>query len=143
MPVEPRKAHPGCINAEEVRNGTDVLTGLTIWQLSCLGELSLPTAPGMKTPPVRSAFETGDQMGISLFKNAFLFPLLTTGSYEHFLGCACGTWRFPGQGSNPPRSSDSSHSSDNAVSLTGGATWERQDYFISEMMFQVQAFSTV
>ena len=41
-----------------------------------------------------------------------------------FCGHAWGMWRFPGQGSNLGHSSDLSHCSDNAKSLTRGATGE-------------------
>ena len=55
---------------------------------------------------------------------------LLTWYYYYFFGCSHGMWKFPGQGSNPPRSSDPSHSSDNAVSLQCCTTRELQNYFL-------------
>ena len=44
--------------------------------------------------------------------------------YLFVFGCACGRWKFPGQGLNPHHSSGQSHCSDNAGSSTHCTTRE-------------------
>ena len=48
----------------------------------------------------------------------------------YFGGHTCGMWKIPGQGSNPGHSSDLSHCTDNAGSLTHCATKELLMWYI-------------
>ena len=57
-----------------------------------------------------------------------------------FFGCAHGIWTFPGQGSNLSHSSDPSHCSDSARSLTHCATRELQDFCILNQWLYTQLF---
>ena len=68
-------------------------------------------------------------------KHFSLYPLRLLSLYFvfcfflFFFGCAHSI--FPGWGSNMCHSSDLSHCSDNATSLSHWATWKRQDFFVS------------
>ena len=72
------------------------------------------------TPPL--SHSTSQQIRDTLIRNLILF----------FFGCTRGMWKFVGQESNPNHSSDLSHSSDNAESLTTeppGNSWRFIDLF--------------
>ena len=63
---------------------------------------------------------------VSFFKKNFIF------------GCACSMWKFPDQGSNLHHSSDPSHCSDNARSLTSCPTRELQRMFLYSILASVE-----
>ena len=56
-----------------------------------------------------------------------------------FLGAVTAAWQFQDQGSNPPHSSDLTHCSDNARSLTCWATRELQKFVFDNVSLQTFA----
>ena len=75
-----------------------------------------------------------------------------TFSFLFFFGCICGILKVPGKGSNLHHSSDPSHCSDNAGSLTHSTTRERlctpifkkpTKGYMSWLMFTTQSFISI
>ena len=60
---------------------------------------------------------------LDFWNTVYIFLLLLV-LFIYFFGCACGVWKFLGQGSNLCHSSNLSHCSDNARSLTFCTTKE-------------------
>ena len=101
-----------------------------LWSLFATASATTPATNLLKGPATQAACLSLSSRMPS-YITTFNFAQSVTLFFFFFLwggGQAHGTRRFPGQGSNPNHSSDLSHSSDNAGSLTHRATRELPNF---------------